>query len=1354
MAETVIELKNVTKKYSVSFAKQSLVGNVLSCFKKKPPKQEIFALNDVSFSVEKGQTLGIIGENASGKTTLLRIISGITFSAQGEVKVQGKVAGLLDPGAGFHPELTGRENIYLDAALFGLRRRAIEALCPQIIEFSGLDNFIDAQVKTYSQGMLVRLGFSVAVHIEPDIFLIDDSIAVGDEEFQRKCVRKIEELKEKGKTIVIVSHDLESLSRICQRGLLLKNGNIIKDDLIHRAIVRYVEAVGDKKSVGCIDRGRLSLIFNNGRLILLWDGQPLTKNWGGYISLMVKEKWVPSWQAEWSLVESRSDCFRFKGILPRCGATINLEVCVQDEFTFGWRINIEAPHAAGVKKVVMGLMLGETYNHFLNETRLELIKKQHALTGRWHDLYITDEDNALLALTSKEGLPAVAARFNEKDNYKGICLIQKTDKELDAIVLQLQGALQNREEEKTSAGVSISCEGRIELLTEGNFSKLILAEQKRRNIQAGSLSVFLNQKKFQIFYNKLELTKEKGLVFGFYYRGYYFNIFDGQWRIDQRTENSIIVSSEFKHLALNFDLLLKLKQDELSWQLNCNDQRDAEIYLLAEVFLKEQYSHYFDIAKKKRFLAATDVREKVALEYSDCGFIGLLGPEAGSASPAVVLEGEKDSQLQLENASADVDARILGLRGQDNHELRGQLKFIDTEKQREEFIIKRKQAWEKETILDNGKLRLVPSSNQIRIYCDKFELTAEEGLTSNIFFNDRWHGIMREFKVVAKNKNKMVIKAKLKILPVEEYWHFELDESVINWSVFFNILEPVENFDYRAGIVLKSHFTQWVNAYEKGYFGIDRITTLESTLLGAKTNSIDQPAVLFKSIDADKIAEPIVQDIEGKRFLQFKLGMDKKVSETTGEKKVFSGKIMILKLDSWQKEIDDYCRQNFSLCTTKDIKLFIAPKAVQFICQDRIATKYDGLKFYLLANDARHIESTDATWHIHKNGPDKIEIVLVFENISLIQKWYFEAKKDHFVWTIRLEVKEKLIIKKMNISIQLAPFFNRWFTEKQVGTIGDLEKDGLRAIMVVDNRSDFIGMCIDESTLSKYLFVLNPLLNMQDWTLHLIKHRDKKDMLKYAVSRIINPKDGLVLDAGVHEIFKAKLILGEDKKTAFSTISTDYKSDKIYNLTKESLMLQFNRAKCKIFWKNQELTKSLCLYSGFCIAGDWFISHAAHWQIESDTCSANIALYWNELLVFQKWHLELSKNNEILWQVETDIKQADVDTVVVALMVSNQFDCWQTENGIKNKFPEHFHRICHTDQFSSAKEAIGVFSSEKKLPSLFFKSSNKNYNQTNFIENPDIIHASRLLKCELKDFLLESNRIEPITFQTKISLSG
>jgi lipopolysaccharide transport system ATP-binding protein len=191
-------------------------------------KEETFwALKDLNFSVEKGQTLGIIGANGSGKSTLLKILSQITPPTEGEARIRGKMTSLLEVGTGFHPELTGRENILLNGAIMGMSKKEVERKFDQIVEFAGIDKFLDTQVKYYSSGMYVRLAFSVAAHMEPDILVIDEVLAVGDAEFQKKCLGKMEEVtKEAGRTILFVSHNMSAIEQLCSKCILLEKGQI------------------------------------------------------------------------------------------------------------------------------------------------------------------------------------------------------------------------------------------------------------------------------------------------------------------------------------------------------------------------------------------------------------------------------------------------------------------------------------------------------------------------------------------------------------------------------------------------------------------------------------------------------------------------------------------------------------------------------------------------------------------------------------------------------------------------------------------------------------------------------------------------------------------------------------------------------------------------------------------------------------------------------------------------------------------------------------------------------------------------------------------------------------------------
>jgi ABC-2 type transport system ATP-binding protein len=198
--------------------------------------KKFHALKDVSLEVKTGETVALLGLNGSGKSTLLKHISGVMLPDSGTVRTRGRVAGLIEVGAGFHPDLSGRDNVYLNGAILGMTEQQVKDRFDDIVEFSEIGEFIDTEVKFYSSGMYLRLAFSVAVHTDPEVFLIDEILAVGDEPFQRKCIDKIQELAKNGKTLVVVSHDLDLVSRICSRGVLLEHGHVLFDGDIEYAV--------------------------------------------------------------------------------------------------------------------------------------------------------------------------------------------------------------------------------------------------------------------------------------------------------------------------------------------------------------------------------------------------------------------------------------------------------------------------------------------------------------------------------------------------------------------------------------------------------------------------------------------------------------------------------------------------------------------------------------------------------------------------------------------------------------------------------------------------------------------------------------------------------------------------------------------------------------------------------------------------------------------------------------------------------------------------------------------------------------------------------------------------------------
>jgi lipopolysaccharide transport system ATP-binding protein len=261
-------LKNYKKYRSLyKFSEEELRNGI----KNSKSSDILWALKDVSFDVRLGETVGIIGRNGAGKSTLLKVLSRITHPTMGQIKMRGRIASLLEVGTGFHPELTGRENVYLNGTVLGMRKNEVDRKFDEIVEFSGVEKFLDTPVKRYSSGMRVRLAFAVAAHLEPEILIVDEVLAVGDAAFQSKCLQRMQSVSDQGRTVLFVSHNMAAVSRLCERGILLENGSVMQDGPIHNVVSTYMtdgtgtsaEKVWDKNldapcgSVSCLRAVRI-----------------------------------------------------------------------------------------------------------------------------------------------------------------------------------------------------------------------------------------------------------------------------------------------------------------------------------------------------------------------------------------------------------------------------------------------------------------------------------------------------------------------------------------------------------------------------------------------------------------------------------------------------------------------------------------------------------------------------------------------------------------------------------------------------------------------------------------------------------------------------------------------------------------------------------------------------------------------------------------------------------------------------------------------------------------------------------------------------------------------------------------
>ena len=247
--EYAIRVKNITKRYKLFERNRDRVRDALGLAGKKQLYKDLYALKDLSFDIKKGESVGIIGVNGAGKSTILKIITGVLTPSEGEVEIGGRISALLELGAGFNPEYTGLQNVYLNGTMMGFSKEEIDKRLQSILDFADIGDFINQPVKTYSSGMFVRLAFAVAINIEPEILIVDEALSVGDVFFQTKCFHKFEEFRKAGKTIIFVSHDLGSIRRYCDKAILLNHGEKISEgtpaeviDIYKRVLAGLFEA--------------------------------------------------------------------------------------------------------------------------------------------------------------------------------------------------------------------------------------------------------------------------------------------------------------------------------------------------------------------------------------------------------------------------------------------------------------------------------------------------------------------------------------------------------------------------------------------------------------------------------------------------------------------------------------------------------------------------------------------------------------------------------------------------------------------------------------------------------------------------------------------------------------------------------------------------------------------------------------------------------------------------------------------------------------------------------------------------------------------------------------------------------
>lgn len=634
----VVNFKNISEKYRIKFVING-----------KEIWEDFWALKGISFSVKKAEGLAIIGENGAGKSTILKLIAGVLKADKGEVLTRGKISALLELGAGFHPDFTGRENLYLNASLFGLSKKDIDFKFNEIVEFSGIGRFIDAQVKSYSQGMFVRLAFAIAIHINPNILLVDDTLAVGDEDFQRKCIEKIFELKEAGKTIIFVTHDMNMARRLCKRGIFLRDGKIVKDGPIDMVISYYMETLGDKKGIAIMRNGDLGVVFNNGKLILRWKDKVLTKHQGGYSSFFLDGHRFNSITANWRVQVKNEQWIIAKGEWFNVPVTQTWEIRFLDD-ELQLKITLEGCDKTETDKLQAEFSFTKEYKlwfsseqkgnfpeNFFHEKEYELVHTNESVDKILGIDMCNEKDNKLL--------PAVIINtFNQK--AETVCQAFNSGVDAAARVIRIE-ALRSRQSNLNSADNHSEIIMNLKFIENNGKARFdeymhivkqaVYYERKRRKwkemedrvkkftFKNKQLSISIDENNFlHIYYNNKKLTKNPGIRASFLVGKQWQDSDAKEIRIEKITEDRVKIHNVWKNLPV-----IQI------WDLNMRESGIVDLIIEMEmlyperisemnvsIFLKDAYTEWFTAQESGIFDNKFDSWTEIGLKYKGEKSIG------------------------------------------------------------------------------------------------------------------------------------------------------------------------------------------------------------------------------------------------------------------------------------------------------------------------------------------------------------------------------------------------------------------------------------------------------------------------------------------------------------------------------------------------------------------------------------------------------------------------------------------------------------------------------------------------------------------------------------------------------------
>lgn len=1032
---SIIELDHVWEKYRIKFVSRGRVD-----------WEEVWALKDISLKVGRGEVLGVIGHNGAGKSTLLKLVSGMLMADKGEVKVSGKVSVLMELGAGFNPEFTGRENIRLNASMYGLEGQILERQIEKVIDFADLGKFIDAPIKYYSQGMYTRLAFALAIFVEPDILLIDDILAVGDEEARRKCVQKVFELKNAGKTIILASHDMELVHKLCDRAILLEAGQILKEGLPEEVTSAYFETIGKKSGIAVLQKDKLRAVFNNGRVSLSYDGLPLTRGFGANVPFFVPriDAWSSSSNLDWQVKSFSSDRIDAEG-RDLEGKIIQVWTMGLSDTGLEWQVEIRDKNCL---RPHIDLFFNRLYAHWETVTgRQDFLPFSYK--DKWQQLDDGNIRGDCIGLTSTENDSGLAGVLLTKKTDESCFRVFNTGYEEESRVIQLHFGRTD------SANLSFRFFEDKEALTllfeEARNNFLSATKNKRREkliecaIDLGDTRLLADteEKAVKLYFRDLELTRHSGLHTSICVDDAWYDHSSAERKF-RKEGDALLLEFFWPDFGLSQEWRLYFREGLLCWDVAYSNSRPQKIQALKfGLLLNPKYRRFFCGWQQESFPPYSENWRDIALFVPGAPLFGLRKEDA---LPAIAIENASGDDCVIQNSDRLSGCRVLQLSlpeskiREEKFSFNMKIGFPEEETMLCRYLDeeKRKIDLEKYSII-SGDTRVFadPEQKAVRIYYKDNEVTRPSGGLHTIFplRDANWQLERRSEKEIVLN---LYYEAPSWLSQVLTLTLTQEDHLAVKCEI--NNKEPLRLDNRAFRLELKDRYQYWSTADERGDFSLNQYVQ-EISPVRLKKNKVPQVILESKKEDKNNIGRLLfAADTDPHRwslgmfkgkdgqeeYICLNLSRNSTKSEaliSPGSHTYFQGRIMLGESVEAGRSVS---AADTSVLERKSLRLCFAEGTGRIFWKGAELTESLGL-YSSVRSAGIWLDSAQAVWSQEKRGENRITCRGEWPCVPIAQAWQIELIDETTLsWEIVLEVYEEALLEIKQANLMLSNKYKKW----------------------------------------------------------------------------------------------------------------------------------------------------------------------------------------------------------------------------------------------------------------------------------------------------------------------------------------